>query len=132
VAACLSASSGETHDPGAVLTEADLEALSTKASRGPGTEADDDLGRPRNLRVEAATQTSIFLKWEFDPGAGAGSGSVRYQIYYAHDNNTSSKSHGSSATSFELVGLGDDSCNRFVAGREENICTFSGSRLLLN
>ena len=126
LAACLSASGGESFEETNSVVQAS--ALSeSESSTAPSPVVSDDaevdaevsddfqfpksdneaegssLERPKNLIVVAASQRSISLRWDFSPTAGNIDG---YRIYYVHENFKDVKTFLKATPACDLHGLG--------------------------
>jgi hypothetical protein len=87
-----------------ILSEAEVEnrfpKLDEKASQS-------SLERPTNLKVVAASQRSISLRWDFSPASGNIDG---YRIYYVHENFPDVKTILKATPAYDLHGLGNGVC----------------------
>ncbi len=95
------ASDSTTASSQAVLSEAEVgnrfPKLDEKASL-------PSLERPTNLKVVAASQRSISLRWDFSPASGNIDG---YRIYYVHENFPDVKTILKATPAYDLHGLGN-------------------------
>ena len=119
--ACLSASGGQNagNDNKIEVDEGASESeVTTASSQGVLSEAEVEnrfpkldektlkpsLERPTNLKVVAASQRSISLRWDFSPASGNIDG---YRIYYDHENFPDVKTILKATPAYDLHGLGN-------------------------